>query len=66
VKVGRVRVAGLLAWLLWLVVHIYYLAGFEKRLLVVLQWAWSYATFRRGARLIVPREWRIDRLDEAP
>jgi NADH dehydrogenase len=34
-------------------VHIYYLTGFKNRLLVVLQWAWSYLTFGRGARLIV-------------
>ena len=38
---------------MWLVVHIYYLTSFRNRMLVVLQWAWSYATFGRGARLIV-------------
>jgi NADH dehydrogenase len=38
--------------LLWLVVHIYYLIGFEDRLLVMIQWAWSYLTLQRGARLI--------------
>ena len=59
VEIGRLRFAGLLAWLLWIVVHIYYLTGFESRLLVVIQWAWSYATFRRGARLIVGKEWRF-------
>jgi NADH dehydrogenase len=59
VEIGRLRFGGLLAWLLWIVVHIYYLTGFENRLLVVIQWAWSYATFRRGARLIVGKEWRF-------
>jgi NADH dehydrogenase len=47
-----------LAWLTWLVVHVYYLVGFKNRLFVVLQWAWAYLTFRRGARLILDREWR--------
>ena len=61
VEVGRLRLAGFPAWLLWLVVHIYYLTGFKNRLLVVLQWAWSYLSFRRGARLIVSKEWRFHR-----
>ncbi len=56
---GRVRLSGFLAWLAWLVVHIYYLTGFKNRLFVVIQWAWAYLSFRRGARLIVDREWRI-------
>jgi NADH dehydrogenase len=50
--VGRVRLTGLLAWLAWLFVHIYFLIGFRNRLAVLLQWAWSYLTFERGARLI--------------
>lgn len=59
VELGRLKLGGFLAWLLWLVVHIYYLTGFKNRLLVVFQWAWSYLTFRRGARLIVSKEWRV-------
>jgi NADH dehydrogenase len=39
-------------------IHIYYLTGFDKRLLVVTEWAWSYLTFARGARLITERDWR--------
>jgi NADH:ubiquinone reductase (H+-translocating) len=58
VDLGRVRFHGFLAWLAWLVVHIYFLVGFKNRLFVVLSWAWSYLTFRRGARLIVDRDWR--------
>ncbi len=58
VEMGNWKFAGFFAWLMWLAVHIYYLTGFKNRLLVVLQWAWSYATFRRGARLIVNKEWR--------
>jgi NADH dehydrogenase len=59
VEIGRLRFGGFLAWLLWIVVHIYYLTGFENRLLVVIQWAWSYVSFRRGARLIVGKRWRF-------
>lgn len=59
VEVGNWHLAGRFAWLIWLVVHIYYLTGFRNRLFVVLQWAWSYLTFRRGARLIVDKEWQF-------
>jgi NADH dehydrogenase len=52
-EIGRLKFSGFPAWLVWLAVHIYYLTGFRNRLLVVLQWAWSYLTFGRGARLIV-------------
>jgi NADH dehydrogenase len=52
-EIGSFKLGGWLAWVTWLVVHIYYLTGFKNRLLVVLQWAWSYITFGRGARLIV-------------
>ena len=57
-ELGRLRLAGFLAWLTWLLVHVYYLVGFKNRLFVVLQWAWAYLTFARGARLILQREWR--------
>ena len=43
---------GLLAWLLWWVVHIAFLVGFRNRLLMMFHWGWSWLTFRRGARLI--------------
>ena len=49
---GRVKFTGLIAWLAWLVVHIFYLIGFRNRVLVLLEWAWSYLTTQRGARLI--------------
>ncbi|MGE3241837.1 MAG: NAD(P)/FAD-dependent oxidoreductase [Pirellulales bacterium] len=58
VEVGQLKIAGFSAWLLWLVIHIYYLTGFQNRLLVVLQWAWSYISYTRGARLILNKEWR--------
>jgi NADH dehydrogenase len=47
-----VRFSGLLAWLAWLFIHILYLIEFENRLLVLMQWAWSYFTRNRSARLI--------------
>jgi NADH dehydrogenase len=50
--VRGVKLAGLPAWLAWLGVHITYLIGFRNRVAVLLEWAWSYATFKRGARLI--------------
>lgn len=48
--------SGLIAWMAWLLVHIYYLIGFRNRLFVLFQWAWTYFTFRRGARLIIEKE----------
>lgn len=57
VETHGLHLTGLLAWLAWLVIHIYYLSGFQNRLLVLIQWAWSYLTFSRGARLIVSKEW---------
>jgi NADH dehydrogenase len=55
------RLSGLLAWLLWLFVHIFFLIGFRNRVAVILQWGWSYLTFRRGARLITDtaEHWRL-------
>ena len=55
---GRLRLAGYFAWWFWLIVHIYRLSGFRNRLSVLVQWAWSYMTFGRGARLIVGKEWQ--------
>ena len=49
---GRVRTAGFFAWLLWIFLHIFFLIGFRTRLVVMIEWAWSYFTFQRGARLI--------------
>jgi NADH dehydrogenase len=55
---GSFRSAGMFAWLVWLLVHIYFLSGFKNRLFVLIQWSWSYLTFARGTRLIVEKEWR--------
>jgi NADH dehydrogenase len=49
---GGLKLSGFLAWLAWLAIHIFFLIGFRNRVLVIFQWAYSYVTFRRGARLI--------------
>jgi NADH dehydrogenase len=51
-RTGSLRLTGFSAWMAWLLVHIWYLIGFENRVLVMLRWFWAYVTFRRGARLI--------------
>ncbi|HEX9068999.1 MAG TPA: hypothetical protein VF807_09530, partial [Ktedonobacterales bacterium] len=50
---GRVRFSGLLGWLIWVGVHIFYLISFRNRLVVMMQWAWAYLTAQHGARLIL-------------
>lgn len=49
---GKLHLSGFVAWLSWLFVHVFFLIGFKNRVLVLLEWAWSYITFQRGARLI--------------
>lgn len=49
---------GFVAWMAWLFVHVFYLIGFKNRVSVFAQWTWSYLTFKRGARLIVDKDWR--------
>ncbi len=49
---GKLHISGVLAWMSWLFVHVLFLIGFRNRLFVLLQWAWSYFTYERGARLI--------------
>jgi NADH dehydrogenase len=49
---GKIHISGYMAWLSWLFIHIFFLIGFRNRILVLIQWAWSYVTYERGARLI--------------
>ena len=49
---GKVHISGFIAWLTWLFVHIMFLIGFRNRIVVILQWAWSYLTYERAAWLI--------------
>lgn len=58
VEVGKLRFTGFLAWWVWLLVHIYYLIGFKNRFFVIWEWAFSYLTYRRGARLITRPGWK--------
>jgi len=57
-EIFGLKLSGWFAWWVWLLVHIYRLSGFRNRIIVLIQWAWSYMTFSRGARLIVGKEWR--------
>jgi len=50
--IWKLQFSGFLAWLTWIFVHIFFLIGFRNRVLVLIQWAWSYITYARGARLI--------------
>jgi len=52
IDIGNIRLTGFFAWLMWLAVHIYFLIGFRNRLIAIFQWAWTYFTYSRGARLI--------------
>jgi NADH dehydrogenase len=52
---GWVRLTGFPAWLLWTFAHLWFLVGFRNRVVVFIDWAWAYATFDRGARLITER-----------
>jgi NADH dehydrogenase len=51
-QIGPLQFSGILAWLAWLFIHLLYIVEFENRLLIVLQWAYDYFTYNRGARLI--------------
>jgi len=51
-RIGRLRLSGFLAWAAWLLLHIVYLIDFRNRIVVLLDWAWSYFTYQRGSRLI--------------
>jgi NADH:ubiquinone reductase (H+-translocating) len=54
--IGSVKLSGFFAWLIWVFVHIYYLIEFDNKLVVFIQWTWSYFTRKRGARLITGDE----------
>lgn len=56
VDLGFVKFSGLLAWLIWVFIHIYFLIEFDNKLIVMLQWGWNYWTRKRGARLITGDE----------
>lgn len=55
-QMGRLKFSGMIAWQMWLFVHLLFLIGFRNKLAVLLQWFYAYITFRRGARLITGRD----------
>ena len=54
-ELGKLHLSGFMAWMAWLMVHIFFLIGFRNRFVVIFNWAWSYFTYQRGARLITGR-----------
>jgi NADH dehydrogenase len=50
--IGRLHFGGFVAWFLWIFIHIFFLIGFRNRVIVLIEWAWAYLTYQRGARLI--------------
>jgi NADH:ubiquinone reductase (H+-translocating) len=52
-RLARVKLSGFIAWITWLVVHIFFLIGFRNRLSVIVDWAWAYFADRREARLVI-------------
>jgi len=63
-SLGRFKFSGFVAWFVWAFVHLVYLEGFRNRVLVFLNWGWSYLTYSRGARLITDMEPKL--LHEPP
>ena len=55
VMMGKVKLSGFPAWLVWLVAHIYFLINFRNRLIVMIDWGWAYLTYQRYARIIIGR-----------
>jgi NADH:ubiquinone reductase (H+-translocating) len=56
VDLGFMKLTGFVAWLVWLLIHIYFLIEFDNKLVVMIQWGWNYFTRKRGARLITGKE----------
>ncbi|MEO8161245.1 MAG: NAD(P)/FAD-dependent oxidoreductase [Arenimonas sp.] len=56
VEFGRLRFSGVFAWWFWLSAHLFFLIGFRNRLLVLIEWAWSYFSYQRGARIILGQD----------
>src|SRR5213076_3559594 len=51
-KIGKIEFNGFAAWVAWLFVHLIFLIGFRNKLAVLLQWAYSYVAYKRGARIV--------------
>jgi len=53
VEFGRIKTVGFFAWILWLFIHLLYLVGFKNRVIVLIEWTYSYLAFKRGSRIII-------------
>ncbi len=58
--VGKLTISGFIAWIGWLLIHIFFLIGFRNRIFVILQWAWTYLLFNMSARLITYYDWSAE------
>ena len=56
VHFGRLKLSGVVAWWFWLAAHVFFLIGFRNRLVVLLNWAWAYWSYQRGARIILGQD----------
>lgn len=54
VELGKFKLWGFPAWVFWLWIHIFFLIGFRNRFVVIMDWAWSYISFERSARIVIP------------
>jgi NADH:ubiquinone reductase (H+-translocating) len=61
--VWKLKFSGFIAWMGWLLIHLFFLIGFRNRLFVFLQWAWTYLLFKMSARLITYYDWIWDQID---
>jgi len=60
--VWKIKFSGFIAWMGWLLIHLFFLIGFRNRLFVFLQWAWTYLLFKMSARLITYYDWCADHI----
>lgn len=58
-QIGRLKLTWRIAWLTWLLIHVYSLIGFRNRVAVLFNWIWSYMFSKREASLITEKEWRL-------
>ena len=65
-QVGPVHVNGFIGWLMWLGLHLLYIAGFRSRAVVIISWAWNFFFFERSVRLIIEPAQRESKPQEEP
>jgi len=63
VDMGKIRFQGFFAWFVWMLVHLLSLVGFRNKLVVFVNWIWSYFSYNRGTRLII-RKFNRKRMTE--